>query len=312
MLSTFSYRLAHFFARKYPLPKPTLALDDQPSWWRAIAPGIACVEGHITVMGDKRIKVGNIEYIGEPEMIDWMKKAEISYAAVYSLGQQSPRYALSVEPFEAPSNPELTQSRLPEGETFVWRDEHDAAVSKMLNIQVTIEPFEIASEVNTIAAFRNNMEGALSQEQSKILAEQETFVEQGTGSGNVNTRKRRYAQNSRQLRDDIKYVEGETRFGYRYGGGKKFPVVTIDDEHFRVNQAPWDDLEAIGGRMGIHYLKPMSVPILLSIQPLPLHDLPTEEDLERVVGIGSDGEFVYEEDVVKDADDQPKKAINLD
>ncbi len=294
---------------------PELGIADpgqQSNWWRTLAPGITRIEGRIVFEEQDRIKVGGVRHIIEPQIAEWLKRYGHTYGAVYSLVDLKPFRVLSFEPLPPPSElpPVVEQPR--QMETIPWMPEDDLALGKALRTQVVIEPFEITPEVNTIETFRKNVEGMLSVEQETLLSSAETVYTRKPNSSEIRQLHLQGRASAPTLRDDIQYIEGSSRFGYRYDGWRKLPTITIGGQHFRVTQELWDEMKAIGGRMGIHYLKPMSIPILLSIQPLPLRDLPTEEDLRRVVGIGSDGEFVYADEISASSDEKPKRTINRD
>jgi hypothetical protein len=106
-----------------------------------------------------------------------------------------------------------------------------------------------------------------------------------------------------KLQPDIRYIEGEPEFERRYGGRQSETIARLEGLSFRMSESLWEELRAIGGTMGVHYIKPIMTPILLSIQPLPLRDVPTEADLEQVIGVSDDGELVYSDDLIDDIPD---------
>jgi hypothetical protein len=105
------------------------------------------------------------------------------------------------------------------------------------------------------------------------------------------------------FRSNIRYLEGIPHFEYRWESGEKETVLRLEGITLRMGEPLWNELRAIGGTMGVHYIKPIMTPILLSIQPLPLRDVPTEADLEQVIGVSDDGELVYSDDLIDDIPD---------
>jgi hypothetical protein len=76
--------------------------------------------------------------------------------------------------------------------------------------------------------------------------------------------------------------------------GDKY-VVSTPDHEFEVSQALYDYIRPYSEDVTLYYLsEPFTT--LLSIEPTPVQEAPTDDELARVVGVGDDGELIYEDD----------------
>ncbi len=71
--------------------------------------------------------------------------------------------------------------------------------------------------------------------------------------------------------------------------------IRADDHLIPVAQSLWDGLRPAADGLIIHYLTHPFLS-LLSIQPIPAEEPPTDSELAKVIGIGDDGELIYEEE----------------
>jgi len=103
-----------------------------------------------------------------------------------------------------------------------------------------------------------------------------------------------------EVRQDIALLVAEPDYREIQGEGGVTIELKVPGRRFEVDPALGLYLQALGGRVVCAMLTSYTPPLLLSVAPLAVTNVPSDAELMQVVGISDDGEIIYASDLHDD------------